>query len=297
MPPAPLAHTPIEGLDGGRSSRGAVHVLSVDVEDIVVAATDLYGKEPPVGYRDSIENDLRRTLDVLDAANARATFFMNARYCDDHDAVVREVVARGHRLASHGYRHSDVRELSIEGFRDDLVRSLEVLRRYQDDVIGYRPPAFTMPFDDAHMRVLLDHGIRYVSCGALVTRTNVPRVEAPVRLHNGLFYVPVSIWYLWGGKLRYPVGYGHTSRLMPEDLCVGLVKRFIERRGFFQFYFHPYEVPGITREQKRALYGVHRDVGFRIYSQRSHDRTSLFTRIASAGHFEPIESIRSVFND
>jgi len=274
----------------------AVHVLSIDVEDIVVAATDLYSKEPPAGYVDSVGGDLRATLAVLDAAGARATFFMNTRYCDAHHDVVREVVARGHVLGTHGHRHADVRRLSVAEFRDDLRRSVDILTRYQDRVVGYRPPAFTMPFDDEHLTVLLDNGIRYVSCGALMDRVPVPHAEEPVPLECGLLYVPVSMWYFAGKRLRYPVGYGHTSRLMPEDLCVGLVRRFIRRHAFFQFYFHPYEVPGITAGQKRSLFAVERDIGFRIYAQRSHDRSRLFTRILKQGRFQPIESIRSSWN-
>jgi hypothetical protein len=273
-----------------------VHVLSIDVEDIVVAATDLYLKDPPAGYQETVENDMCRTLEVLDGAGARATFFVNARYCDDHDDVMREVVARGHRLATHGYRHFDVRKLTIDEFRDDLRRSIDTLSRYQSDIIGYRPPAFTMPFDDDHLRALTDCGIKYVSCGALVGRVSVPRVDEPIRLDGGLVYVPVSLWNLLGGRLRYPVGYGHTSRLMPEGLCVKLIRRFIRSRDFFQFYFHPYEVPGITREQKRTLFAVGSDIGFRIYAQRCHDRSRLFSRILSEGHFEPIESMRSLID-
>ena len=121
-------------------------------------------------------------------------------------------------------------------------------------------------------------------------------MKKPLRLECGLYYVPVSIWYFFGRKLRYPVGYGHTSRLMPEGLCVGLVERFLRRSDFFQFYFHPYEVSGITREQRRALYAVDRDIGFRIYAQRCHGRARLFTRILGVGHFEPIESIREDFD-
>jgi hypothetical protein len=41
---------------------------------------------------------------------------------------------------------------------------------------------------------------------------------------------------------------------------------------------------------------VEKDLGFRVYAQRSHDRTRLFTRILSAGNFEPIESIRRHFD-
>jgi hypothetical protein len=189
-----------------------------------------------------------------------------------------------------------VRRLSIGEFRDDLRRSIDVLGRYQADIVGYRPPAFTMPFDDEHLGALVDNGIRYVSCGALVDRANVPHVEEPIELESGLLYVPVSIWYFMGRRLRYPVGYGHTSRLMPEGLCVRIVERFIRKHTFFQFYFHPYEVPGITAGQKRALYEVGKDAGFRIYAQRSHDRTRLFTRVLEAGRFQPIESIRSSWN-
>jgi len=44
------------------------------------------------------------------------------------------------------------------------------------------------------------------------------------------------------------------------------------------------------------MFAVEKDLGFRVYAQRSHDRTRLFTRILSAGNFEPIESIRSNFD-
>lgn len=44
-------------------------------------------------------------LDLLDAAGARATFFVVGRRAEAHPELVREVVRRGHRLGNHTHRH------------------------------------------------------------------------------------------------------------------------------------------------------------------------------------------------
>jgi peptidoglycan/xylan/chitin deacetylase (PgdA/CDA1 family) len=47
-----------------------------------------------------------RVLDQLDAAGARATFFCIGHRARRHPALVREIVARGHRVENHGDSHS-----------------------------------------------------------------------------------------------------------------------------------------------------------------------------------------------
>lgn len=271
--------------------------LSIDAEDIVVAAAELHKTQVPAGYKDNFAGDVRRTLDVLEDTGARATFFVNGRYCEANHDVMEDVVARGHVLATHGHRHLDVRELTVAEFNDDLRRSLDALCRYQDTIIGYRPPAFTMPFDDDHLRVLVDNGIKYVSCGALFQRADVPHHDTPARLPCGLVYIPVSIVYRLGRLLRYPVGYGHVSRLLPERLVLANLRRFERRAGFFQFYFHPYELNGIRPAQKKALIAVNRkDIPQRIYSLRCSDRSRLFSRILSTCRFQPLETMEVLWN-
>jgi len=46
-----------------------------------------------------------RVLDLLDAAGARATFFVVGRRAEEHPELAREVVERGHRLGNHTHRH------------------------------------------------------------------------------------------------------------------------------------------------------------------------------------------------
>src|SRR5262245_63413422 len=47
----------------------------------------------------------RSVLDALDAAGARATFFVIGEKGERHPELVRELVARGHLVGIHGTRH------------------------------------------------------------------------------------------------------------------------------------------------------------------------------------------------
>lgn len=49
-----------------------------------------------------------RVLDLLDAANAKATFFCIGWRARENPALCREIVARGHRVENHGDAHSKV---------------------------------------------------------------------------------------------------------------------------------------------------------------------------------------------
>jgi len=49
-----------------------------------------------------------RVLDLLDAANAKATFFCIGWRARENPALCREIVSRGHRVENHGDSHSNV---------------------------------------------------------------------------------------------------------------------------------------------------------------------------------------------
>lgn len=271
------------------------HFLSIDVEDVVIAAADLHLKTIPAGYQDNIEDELSQTLDILSETGSFATFFVNGQYCKKYDTLIKEIVSRGHTLASHGFRHYDVRVISLNQFQEDLLQSLEALTKYQPDILGYRPPAFTMPFDDEHLSVLCDAGIKYISCGAAFGRSNNPHCDKPFKLRDGLTYIPISVSYFLGRRVRYPIGYGHVSRLMPERIYISWLRSWLSKHNYFQFYFHPYEIRGLHRNQKKSLYKVKKtDVAQRIYSQRCSNRSAFFFRILNMCNFRQIESMEGL---
>jgi peptidoglycan-N-acetylglucosamine deacetylase len=78
-------------------------------------------------------------LDALDAAGARATFFMVGEQVEAHPELAREVTARGHAVGLHGHRHVEHDELSDPAADLEAVRTL-VEREARAQTSLYRPP-------------------------------------------------------------------------------------------------------------------------------------------------------------
>lgn len=57
----------------------------------------------------------REYLDVLDHADARATFFVVGAFCAENPDIVADIARRGHELAGHGYTHRSFPGLSRLG--------------------------------------------------------------------------------------------------------------------------------------------------------------------------------------
>lgn len=64
-----------------------------------------------------------RYLDVLDRLGVPATFFVIGTSCLRWPAHLREIVARGHEVASHGHTHRIFPSLSPEALGDELARA------------------------------------------------------------------------------------------------------------------------------------------------------------------------------
>lgn len=84
-----------------------------------------------VGIR-AIENGL--SFDIEDwfheiwrAGNVKATFFFLGWVAERCPQLVREVVSDGHEIASHGYGHELLYEMTPASFREDLRRSKGLL--------------------------------------------------------------------------------------------------------------------------------------------------------------------------
>jgi peptidoglycan/xylan/chitin deacetylase (PgdA/CDA1 family) len=83
-----------------------------------------------------------RVLDALDAAGAKATFFVIVRKAEAHPELVREMLARGHAVGLHSYAHDRLFALrSEERVRADLEKGITVLEGITSaPVVLFRPP-------------------------------------------------------------------------------------------------------------------------------------------------------------
>lgn len=80
-------------------------------------------------------------LDTLDAYNVKTTFFIGGSWADDNNTLLKEIVARGHEIGSHGYHHRDHSKLSIK----ENEQEIEVTGRLIKAVTGIEPSLFAPP--------------------------------------------------------------------------------------------------------------------------------------------------------
>jgi len=212
-------------------------LLSIDFEDwhqLVHRRLGLPDWDRP---RPAFSPQVHALLDLLDDLGARATFFFLGMTAANYPELVRNVIARGHEPASHGFAHVRVHEQTRDEFRADLERSVEAIEHATGRrPVAYRAPAFSINRRSAWAYdVLAELGFRcdssqYDSPRIRERIGGIPDVPYRLRLANGeLWEFPVATW----GPL--PIGGGSYWRILPA----GVIARGL--REFSVLYFHPYE--------------------------------------------------------
>ncbi|MBK6864177.1 MAG: DUF3473 domain-containing protein [Ideonella sp.] len=143
------------------------HLLTVAVEDYfqVVAFRTLIDPNHWYRFERRIETNTRRTLALLDEFGVKATFFTLGWVADEMPEVVREIAARGHEVASKGYFHRTIHEMTPGEFRADLLRSRSAIERATGvRVIGHRIARGHIGPDDLWaLDILAEEGFAYDS--------------------------------------------------------------------------------------------------------------------------------------
>ena len=121
-------------------------IFSVDVEDWfhildVPRAPDVASWS---GLPSRVEANFRRLLDLFSAQGRYVTCFFLGWIAERFPHLVREAVARGHEIASHGYAHRLAYRMTRSEFRADALRSRLLLEDISGTpVIGYRAAGFS----------------------------------------------------------------------------------------------------------------------------------------------------------
>jgi peptidoglycan-N-acetylglucosamine deacetylase len=88
-------------------------------------------------------NGLVRILEALEAADARATFFVQGRWASSDPRAAAALARAGHLVGNHSHFHAPMPLLSAEGFDEDVREAQERI----GDACGVDPrPWFRCPF-------------------------------------------------------------------------------------------------------------------------------------------------------
>jgi polysaccharide deacetylase family protein (PEP-CTERM system associated) len=212
------------------------------------------------GYEGRLQIGTRRLLDLLEQAGAHATFFVLGSAAEQAPELVREIRDRGHELGTHGYGHGFAYRLGPEGFRQDLVRSLEVLDRVAGTkILGHRAAFFSITRQSEWaLDILEELGLAYDSSIFPVRnyRYGIPDAPRwPHRIRPGLAEFPITTWRWAGANL--PVGGGAYFRIFPYYLTWLGLRRTNAGGHPAVFYLHPWELdPGQPRIRLPRRIGV-----------------------------------------
>ena len=239
-----------------------LNAMSVDVEEYFHASA--LARVAPHAHWDALPSRVdpttRRLLDLFASRHVYATFFVLGWVAERHPELVRDIVAAGHEVASHGYGHEIVYTLSPAAFRQDVRRSKQILEDLVGQpVVGYRAPSFSITRKSLWaLDVLLEEGYRYDASIFPVRHDrygipDAPRHAYTMSLEAGtLVELPPSTIRVGGQNLA--VAGGGYFRLLPYGWTRLGLARLNRREGRPAiFYLHPWE---IDTEQPRLAVGL-----------------------------------------
>lgn len=139
--PAPHPNPAVRALKAARGlalRAAATHLLPEEVMFLRGPASR--GRRVALTFDDGPHELTGRYLDVLDRANARATFFLVGRACTEHPGAVEAIARAGHEVAGHGFTHTEFPKLRGDELKDELERTAALLPKPAGGRGMVRPP-------------------------------------------------------------------------------------------------------------------------------------------------------------
>ena len=193
-------------------------------------------------YEQRLDQNMERIFRILDDRDLKATFFCLGWVARKFPLVVREIVERGHELATHSDRHQLAYEQTPSEFRADLEQSIKCLEQTAGVTIrAYRAPGFSLKRENSWaFEELVAAGIE-VDCS----------VFPAARAHGGFAgfgeETPTLVKTASGFLREFPI---NTHRILGQRIIFSgggyfrllpsaLIHRFTKQSDYVMTYFHP----------------------------------------------------------
>jgi polysaccharide deacetylase family protein (PEP-CTERM system associated) len=235
-----------------------MNAFSVDLEDWY------QGIELPFSswnqHTERIRKGVDPLLDLLGKHNTKATFFTLGWIGEKYPELIKQITDAGHEMASHGYSHEKVYDLSPQAFREEISKTKKIL----EDISGTEVAAFRAPFFSVTNKslwaldILKEEGYS-IDCSISPVKTwrygiSTTPDEIFTIKENGLTEFPVSTFKLLTKNLG--IG-GAYFRLFPYMLTSNGLKQRTKEGKVNMFYIHPWEYdphhPVVDMERKAKI--------------------------------------------
>jgi peptidoglycan/xylan/chitin deacetylase (PgdA/CDA1 family) len=185
-----------------------------------------------------LTNGVPRILTMLADTGVRATFFVPGLVAERHPAIVPELIAAGHEVASHGYSHTPLSALANRQAEEDELRKAKDILEAQagHELLGFGAAACDVSVHT--LDILFDQGCLYdrsfldSDWPYLFTKENSRLVELPVSW--------VMDDFTFFGHNIYPkLGWGICEPETVARIWRGEFATFRDDGGFGCLVMHP----------------------------------------------------------
>lgn len=268
-----------------------MNIITIHLEEYfqVDAFNELIDRQQWYRFEGRLEANARRALDLLDLHKVRATFFVSGWIAEREPNVVREIADRGHDIATTGFYHRNIKEMSREEFLFDLRRSRDLIEEAAGkSVVGFRMPSGWLK---PNQLWLLDELARegFVYDSSVLPRLRDYSSEPWRRCPHKVLTSEGSIWEMPPSSMRIagldiPVPGGNYFRQLPHRIAKYCVKRWLRKNDApFHMYFHVWELdteqPRITAAGPLAKLRHYRNLGKPSWVMEDYFRTYDFGSI------------------
>ena len=227
------------------------NALTIDVEDYfqVAALSKSISINDWEGIPSRVEKNTMRLLELFDQNSTTATFFILGWIAERYPGLIREIEAQGHEIASHGYSHQLIYRQTPEMFKQETIKSKQILEDLiGKSISGYRAASYSITKKSLWaLDILSDAGFKYDSSIFPVRHDNYgipgsPREPYVLQTPMGkeLVEFPLSTYKLLGQVI--PVAGGGYFRLYPYWLSRFFYRSINKHKQSFVFYMHPWEI-------------------------------------------------------
>lgn len=244
-----------------------INALTIDVEDYfqVSAFNNYIDRKNWNSLECRVEKNIDKILLLLNNNNTRATFFTLGWIAKRYPGMIKKIIAEGHELASHGFNHDRVSDLTPEKFFQDVSRAKNLLEDIGGQaILGYRAPSFSIGKNNLWALEILEKTQHLYSSSIYpVQHDHYGTPDAPrfmYRTGETLLEIPPTTLRLFNRNI--PASGGGYFRLYPYFLSKWMIERVnTHDKKPAVFYFHPWE---IDAEQPK-VYGLSNFTKFRHY--------------------------------